>query len=87
MQLTLTMVLLAKVFFANAQIAKFFCWLIAKDRKKMRNIFLKTICLFLTMLIDVCLPQLSSATLLQIWLCKLTMLFYQIVRFDSNFGA
>ena len=51
-------VILAAVFVGeeNAQVAKFFCWLIMKDRNKIRKIFLKTICLFLTILIDVCLP-------------------------------
>ena len=52
------MVILAAVFVGepNAQIAKFFCWLIAKDMNKLWNIFLRIICLFLTMLIDVFLP-------------------------------
>ena len=69
-----------------AQVAKFFCWLIAKDRNKLRNIFSKTICLYLTMLIDGRLPELSCVTLLQIWLRKLlTMLFYQKARFESHF--
>ena len=42
------MVILATVFVGeeNAQIAKFFCYLIAKDRHKLRNTFLKNECLF-----------------------------------------
>ena len=42
------MIILAAVFAGEekAQVAKFFCWLIAKDRNKIRNVFLKTICLY-----------------------------------------
>ena len=42
------MIILAAVFVGEekAQVAKFFCWLIAKDRDKIRNVFLKTICLY-----------------------------------------
>ena len=61
MSLTLTIIMLAgiaAVFVGeeNAQIAKFFCWLKAKVRNKLRDIYQKNICLFSTMLIDVCLP-------------------------------
>ena len=42
------MVMLAAVFVGeeNAQIAKFFCWLIAKDRNKLRHTFPKNMSFF-----------------------------------------
>ena len=84
-------------YFDNGYIGYSICWrrkhtgckvlLLADNERQEQNkeIFLKTICFFLTILIDVCLPLLSCAPLLQLWLCKLTMLFYQIARFKSIF--